>query len=287
MPKRRTAKVENIEPTKLVVPRNKAESQLKERIQKGNQILNRSILTEDDLKNARGDYYKWSEYNSELLNRSFDQDTFAQEYRGINASSISDPPLGIKVRNFRGDVQGEINTLESILERLELIPEPDNMDSLNEVAGQKSLGSDIFIVHGSDDGTRETIARFIEKLDLNPVILREQPNAGRTIIEKFEDYANVGFAVVLMTPDDVGARASKQDNLQPRARQNVIFELGFFIGKLGRERVCALHKPNVEIMTDYSGVVYLPMDDADSWKIDLVKKINFAGIKVDVNKLIL
>ena len=95
----------------------------------------------------------------------------------------------------------------------------------------------VFVVHGRDDGTKQTIARFLETLGLKPVVLHEQANIGRTIIEKFEEHAQVGFAVVLLTPDDVGAFRDDKNKQKPRARQNVIFEFGYFIGKLGRKRV--------------------------------------------------
>lgn len=146
------------------------------------------------------------------------------------------------------------------------------------------LGNDVFIVHGRDEAAKEAVARFIEKLDLNPVILHEKPNKGRTIIEKFEDHSNVGFAVILMTPDDVGTSSSEKGKLKPRARQNVIFELGFFVGKLGRNRVCALYVEGVEVPSDYEGVVFIKMKD--NWKINLAKEIKAAGINVDLNKAI-
>ena len=96
--------------------------------------------------------------------------------------------------------------------------------------------NEVFVVHGRDEGSKETVARFLSKLGLQPVVLHEKANQGRTIIEKFEQYAGVGFAVVLLTPDDIGAPQDESAGLQPRARQNVIFELGFFLGKLGRHR---------------------------------------------------
>ena len=107
-------------------------------------------------------------------------------------------------------------------------------------SGPPKSTNQVFVIHGHDESARESVARFLEKLELEPIILHEQPNKGRTIIEKFEDYADVRFAVVLLTPDDVGAVKDRADDLRPRARQNVVFEFGFFIGKLGRERVCAL-----------------------------------------------
>jgi predicted nucleotide-binding protein len=144
----------------------------------------------------------------------------------------------------------------------------------------------VFVVHGHDEATKEAVARFLAKLDLEPIILHEQPNQGRTVIEKFEGHSEVDFAVILLTPDDVGHAAGAPDKVRPRARQNVLFELGYFIGRLGRSRVCALHKGNVEILSDYDGVVYIPMDDAGGWRLLLAREIKAARIDVDLNAAI-
>ena len=143
----------------------------------------------------------------------------------------------------------------------------------------------VFVVHGRDDGTKAMVARVLEQLELEPIILQEQPDQGRTIIEKFEDYAQVGFAVILCTPDDVGALESEQHHLRPRPRQNVVLEWGFFLGKIGRNRVCALTKGDVEIPSDYAGVIYIHLDDAGAWQIRLVGELQSAGFPVDANKL--
>lgn len=150
---------------------------------------------------------------------------------------------------------------------------------------EKELGNDVFIVHGHDAEAKESVARFIEKIGLKAIILHEIPNIGRTIIEKFEDHSNVGFAVVLLTPDDLGTHKDKPEALEPRARQNVIFELGYFIGKLGRERICVLFKENVEIPSDYKGILYIEMDQAGGWEQKLAKEIE-AGMKRDPAKLL-
>ena len=120
------------------------------------------------------------------------------------------------------------------------------------------------------------MARFLTKLGLSPIILHEQPNQGRTVIEKFEQNAEVPFAIVLLTPDDVGSLWDDQPNLRLRARQNVIFELGYFTGSLGRGRVCALTKGHLEEPSDYEGVVYIPLDDSGAWKMGLVKELKSA-----------
>lgn len=142
----------------------------------------------------------------------------------------------------------------------------------------------IFIVHGHDELAKQTVARFITKLELEPIILHEQPSGGRTIVEKLEAHTVVDFAVVLLTPDDVGHPADSPDVAKPRARQNVILELGLFLGTLGRARVCALYKGEVEIPSDYHGVLYIEMDDAGAWKLPLAREIKQAGIEIDMNK---
>jgi len=141
----------------------------------------------------------------------------------------------------------------------------------------------VFVVHGHDEAVKEAVARFLTKLDLEPVILHEQPNMGRTIIEKFEAHANVGFAVVLLTPDDAcGATRSEQ---RKRARQNVVLELGYFMGKLGRLRVCALYVGGVELPSDVNGVLYVPYDEGGGWRLKLAGEIRAAGIDVDLNRI--
>lgn len=142
----------------------------------------------------------------------------------------------------------------------------------------------VFLVHGHDERARDTVARFLEKLELECIILHEQPNKGRTIIEKFEDYADVAFAVVLLTTDDRGGVATaKPETYKPRARQNVIFELGFFLGALERSHVCALYNEGVEIPSDYSGVLFVPLDDGGAWRMTLLQELIAAGIQVDAN----
>jgi predicted nucleotide-binding protein len=147
-----------------------------------------------------------------------------------------------------------------------------------------TLNNKIFVVHGHDEGAREAVARFLEKIEFIPIILQEQPNQGRTIIEKFEDHAGeASFAVVLLTPDDVGgARAAGASSERPR--QNVVFELGFFVGRLGRGKVCLLRRGDLEDFSDFQGVVYTEMDASGGWKIRLARELEAAGLTVDVGK---
>lgn len=142
----------------------------------------------------------------------------------------------------------------------------------------------VFVVHGHDEAAKQGLARFLEKIGLEAVILSEQPDQGRTIIEKFEEYAEqVGFAVVLLTPDDIGNAVSSGIQAA-RARQNVLFELGYFAGKLGRGRTCLLRKGDVEMPSDLYGVIYTNLDLDDGWKTKLIKEMKAAGLDFDSNK---
>lgn len=142
----------------------------------------------------------------------------------------------------------------------------------------------VFIVHGHDGEARETVARFVEKIGLSAIILHEQASRGRTIIEKVEANSDVGFAIVLLTPDDVG-RAASSETTEPRARQNVLLELGYFIGKLGRDKVCALKKGTLEIPSDFAGVVWETMDSAGAWKQSLARELEASGLSIDWNQV--
>jgi predicted nucleotide-binding protein len=141
----------------------------------------------------------------------------------------------------------------------------------------------VFIVHGHDSHPREAVARFLERIGFEPIILHEQPNGGRTIIEKFEKHGDVGFAVVLLTPDDFGgANGSAPES---RARQNVILELGYFIGALGRNRVCALKSGDLELPSDLLGVGWQPFDEGGGWKQALAGELQEAGYEIDWNSV--
>lgn len=146
------------------------------------------------------------------------------------------------------------------------------------------LSRRVFLVHGHHDGLLHEAARYLEKLKLQPIILREQTSSGRTIIEKFVDFADVAYAVVLLTPDDRGGMIKDAlDAQRPRSRQNVILELGYFLGKLGRNRVTALYMGDVEIPTDYSGVAFVSLDERGAWRLELARELKASGLDIDMN----
>jgi len=159
-------------------------------------------------------------------------------------------------------------------------------DALLPPEVDQTMGSTVFVVHGHDQSSLNDAARTIHKLTgREPVVLHEQADRGQTIIEKFERHAaEAGFVVALATADDVGrAKNAEQDN--PRARQNVVFELGYFVGALGRKNVAILHDEEVELPSDMSGVLYIPLDANGVWRHKLAKEMRSAGLDADANRL--
>jgi predicted nucleotide-binding protein len=141
----------------------------------------------------------------------------------------------------------------------------------------------IFIVHGHEDAPREAVARFLEKLGFEAIILHEQATKGQTIIEKFETNSDVGFVVVLLTPDDMGGKVGGSQAF--RARQNVLLEWGYFIGRLGRDRVCALKKGDVDLPSDIVGIVWEVFDEHGAWKGKIAKELEAAKFVIDWGKV--
>ncbi len=144
----------------------------------------------------------------------------------------------------------------------------------------------VFIVHGHDDAIKYDVSNFLRKVGLEPIILHEQANQGKTIIEKIEkECADVGYGIVLYTPCDKGETAEMSPNdMQYRARQNVVFEHGYLIGKLGRKKVCALVEGDIEKPSDIDGVLYISYQPG-IWELAVGKELRSAGYDIDLNKL--
>ena len=267
-------------PARLLISRLDAAAQLQERIRKADDLLARlrKARSLEALESLRHERYSWSEFNHDFLSRIFDTSQYADQYSYVGPRAINmSPTPEEEQREEIDELNSSKRRLVSILERLPLI---DEANLRNPDAKHHSPGNNVFIVHGHDDTLKSEVARFIEKLHLKAIILSEQANQGRTIIEKFEAHAEtVDFAVVLLTPDDVGS--AKGGETKSRARQNVILELGYFIGKISRQKVCALFKSGVELPSDILGVVYVPADG--DWRLPLAREMKTAGLLVDLN----
>lgn len=209
-------------------------------------------------------------------------------WQGPHTISINGRDRGENQQRFAAGIPQSVTTLEGLIGRLEEKSEELGEGSPVVSAPKPPLGAArrVFVVHGHDEQAKLATARFLEKLRLEPIVLSEKPNEGRTIIEKFEHHSDVPYAIVLLTPDDLASAATDPGVTKSRARQNVILELGYFIGRLTRARVCALYKDGVELPSDLHGVLYVPMDAGDGWMLKVAKEMKAAGLDVDMNLVV-
>jgi predicted nucleotide-binding protein len=290
---------------RLTRPRSEVELLLDDLIAQGHELVEEGkgvqesfgSFTSDTTKNLEAlkewvhRLERWHAFGRAALASAYDGDEAANEFleaaegfifRRVNQS------LTETIMHRIAATEGGTNTLVSLTERLRFAQEPSTT-TIEAPAVEPSdvVPETIFIVHGHDEAAKHQVARFLERVKApEVVILEEQPDRGRTIIEKFEQHsASAGYAVVLLTGDDEGRKLGTEE-LNPRARQNVILELGFFIAKLGRSRVAMLYQDGVERPSDIDGVLVSPLDDAGAWKQKLAREMRAAGVSVDADAVL-
>lgn len=240
-------------------------------------------------------YHIWDNRCKEIFTRSFKHpnNTDLDGYEKTGSSYfISDI-----VEEQKSHIRDKIAYIQGFIQRLDLIPcdvESENHDSASKVDVDMRK---VFIVHGHNSALKEEVARVVERLGLNAIILHEQEDYGNTIIEKFEENAlDVGFAVVLLTGDDFGVSARDVErekkekdfvaNQRLRARQNVVFEMGYFIGKLDRAHVFELLEGGVEKPGDLDGIIYTEVDTEGVWKFKLAKRLKAVGYAINMDGIL-
>ena len=245
-------------------------------IQRGLTLVRRLEAREDET--VAHDYQAWCEHNERLLRLLIASHEVWESYLRTICSSYGrrTPPSAGLIEA----VQTEMRDLASVADKLGLSQtEPEA--SIPAASSGELPADKVLIVYGRNEEAKEKVARFLMKLQLEPILLDEQAARGRTLIEKLETQWPIAFVVVLLTGDDVGGLAPEPRTLRPRVRQNVVFELGFSIAKLNRERVCALYEEGVELPSDFHGVEYKPLDAAGAWKAKLAKELHEAGLRFD------
>ncbi len=272
---------------KLRVSKEEARKKIEAQIDKGEQLSSRQINTHGELVKATMESDNWSRYNKDLLailfspapEHDYEHSLNFEEEKNLQITYRLIDPLKAEVMEYTKNLAGRISNLKGILGRIELYDAHIDRSKLMH-------GNAVFVVHGHDEAAKLAIADFVKRFDLNPIILDEKANEGQTIIEKFEAHAGeAGYAIILLTPDDVGAAKDNANDLKPRARQNVILELGYFMGQLGRNRVCVLYRGNVELPSDIHGIAYVPMNNPAEWQLKLAKEMKQTGLPIDLNKL--
>lgn len=258
-------------PPQLLVPHNEARDRLQARVELGKALRAKGISNRQELEDSKREYSRWNKFNTEQLERMFSTAQYADEYSswsGVMVIGTGPSPLGEQIAEHFRDIDEKIHRIESMIERLELIPvaASANLQTSSQELSQHLHSGErskkVFIVHGHDDAAKANLEALLREIGLEPIVLHRQPDEGKTIIEKFEKHSDVSYAFILLTPDDVAyprAQESVPDNgrsKEYRARPNVIFEFGYFVGKLGRQNVCCLYTGDVVLPSDVSGMVY-------------------------------
>ena len=246
---------------------------LKAIIDEIDELINRQVSSSDPMFKA------WKTKADRLLIKAYGQDSYEFTSFAKISYTLSAYVLGTPDSAFVNACRVGLNSAKAIL--MTYLDELKESDVLTDKNSVHPIGNSVFIVHGRDDAARLSVARLIEKQGIKAIILNEQPNRGKTIIEKIESFSDVGAAICLFTADDKGRLKTEQDD-NSRARQNVVFEAGYFIGKLGRERVITVVETGVELPSDLQGIVYTA---SDAWKVDLLKELKAIGYSIDLNEL--
>jgi predicted nucleotide-binding protein len=274
----------------LAVSREDAKQRLQDRIDKGMELKVKQVNTREAFEELSNAYNKWDSFNSELLRRVFTTNEAGEEYDfwGVMSIGMYEPSLNEKIANVYKYIDKKIHRLDSIIERLELIPLAVSASAPEQLqTASISRGNKVFVVHGHDDAAKTNLEVFLHEIGLEPVVLHRQADQGLTVIEKFEKHSEVGYAFILLTPDEaayLAADAKKPESerkVEWRARPNVIFEFGYFIGKLGRSRVCCLYTGNVSLPSDVNGMIYKRYEKSiEEVGYSIIKDLKAAGYGV-------
>ena len=256
------------------------------------------VVYDETAKNTFiSDYKRWRDRNKAIYRTSFEvaESIYYHDYE----SQIWQIWGTDTIKEYKDNIQRQINQMKGDIERADLIGcVVDTVAAVVPIQAEepKKLSSDVFIVHGHNNEMKQAVARTISTLGLNPIVLHEQPNAGKTIIEKFESNAKrITFAVILLSADDLAASVRELDGIKNeeikgklsfRARENVVFEMGYFAGKLNRSNVFFLLQEGVSKPGDLDGIVYTAYDSSGAWRFELVKELKAAGYPVSADALL-
>lgn len=267
---------------------NKTDETMNKNNNKFIELINRykNLLENSTYENRyKGDYETLKIESEHLIESLFGKDEL-KRFKGL--PKVRAIVLGVQ-KNYTKELNDYKEEISKIIDKLEGYKNITNEKNNKNVNNKTEINFDkIFIVHGHNETMKQSVARLIEKQNIDAIILHEKPNKGRTIIEKFESNSDVNSAIVLFTGDDFGySKGENNSKAKLRPRQNVIFEMGYFFGKLGREKVICLFDDNIdiEIFSDYKGIIYIPYDSNGSWKYELGKELQEIGFNFDLNKI--
>lgn len=295
MVRKRATTSETKIPVELSVSRDEAKSRLQERIKKGLEIKKILPISSEAFETAQKEYSKWDDFNIELLKRLFTTDELAGEYSSslgrMVFSYFEEPSLEEKMDDLHKDIDNKIHRIDSIIERLELVPLRSASHTNTLKTGSSELKhaetNKVFIVHGHEETAKTNLEVFLREIGLEPIVLHRQADGGLTLIEKLEKHSEVGYAFILLTPDEIAylrleeQKSDSERKKELRARQNVIFEFGYFVGRLGRSRVCCLYTGDVSLPSDVNGMIYKKFSKSiEEVAYSIIKDLKASGYEI-------
>ncbi len=260
----------------IVGSKAELEAQLKDRIDKGQELVSRDIQDDGGLSKLKADYYNWTEYNTDLLKQRFTTEQMAKEYSSIGGMVVGRQSFLEKVQDTKNNIRNKIRRLNSIRDRLQLYQEvmPSEVAQPTEVP----TSNKVFIIHGRNVEAALELQKLLnDQLSLDAIMLKDEPGKSRTLIEKFEDEApRCGFAFALFTKDDF-VNTGEENYFQ--MRPNTVFELGWFCGRLRRDKTCILLQEGTTLPSDLEGIETLRFrQSVEEVYLRVQKELRAAGL---------
>lgn len=238
------------------------------------------VLIEQKVRRTTPQFQAWHSKTERFLIKKYGEKSYEVKNFKSFRFSLSSYFSGTPESAFIKACQDDLQTVKAIFEQYLEDMQEESGDMSDKVYTYADY-SKIFIVHGHDGELKEAVARMIEKQGIQAIILSEQANRGATVIEKIESNSDVKGAICLFTADDLGKeRNENTDNF--RARQNVVFEAGYFVGKLGRENTIFVAEDNIELPSDLQGIVYTNLNE---WRFKILQELKVIGYCIDYNKI--
>ncbi len=259
----------------LNIPPEKADDLIEEKMVNGAPLLQITIKNIQHWKSAEKKFKIWNSENYELLKSIFKNNKVAKDYSSsgwsIGRIFVSDLKLSEKTTKLNIDIQDKLDKLNSIKLSLGIF-------KIQDKTGKRDNSKKLFFIHGTNCSSKTKVINFITELGLEPIVLQEFIAGGKTLIDEILTRSEVKFAIGLLTPDNVGG--IQPDKLNFRADQNVILELGIFVGLLGRKNVCGLSSGNLQLPEDYHGFEYIKIDKSGTWKELVFMELKKAGYDI-------